>query len=297
MIEVPQGLRDSPRFWDDAAGRAWLDRVPALVAKVCADWELRPEGTARHGSHALVLMVTSDRGPAALRLTPPGPRAEDDLRALSFWPGDPVVSVLRASADGSVLLLERLDQGASLSAQPPEVVAEVLGGLVARMVVPGPPGDVRSTADEAADLLEHGRRRWEHSGRVVAADALDTALVLAAELALEAPDLAVNGDVHADQVLRDAGGEWRVVDPLLMRGDPAYDLARAVWTTVDRLADARSVVEFSDRLVAATGLDRSRAEAWLRVRTVGYWLWCLEAGLTEDPVRCARLAAAWSPGV
>jgi hypothetical protein len=81
-----------------------------------------------------------------------------------------------------------------------------------------------------------------------------------------------------------------------MRGDPAYDLARAVWTTVDRLPDDVAVRRFADALVDATGLDRSRAGAWLVVRTVGYWLWCLEAGLTEDPVRCARVLAALGEG-
>jgi streptomycin 6-kinase len=79
-----------------------------------------------------------------------------------------------------------------------------------------------------------------------------------------------------------------------MRGDPAYDLARGVWTTVDRLPDADAILRFTDRLVGATGLDRSRAEAWLIVRTVGYWLWCLETGLTEDPLRCARFVAAFA---
>ena len=52
---------------------------------------------------------------------------------------------------------------------------------------------------------------------------------------------------------------------------------------------------FADRLVGATGLDRSRAEAWPPVRTVGYRPWCLEAGLTEDPLRCARVLAALEP--
>jgi streptomycin 6-kinase len=128
----------------------------------------------------------------------------------------------------------------------------------------------------------------------VPAEVLGTAVALAHDLTSGEPHLAVNGDLHADQVLQDPAGGWRVVDPLLMRGDPSYDLARIVWTTIDRLPDAQAILRFTDRLLGATGLDRSRAEPWLIVRTVGYWLWCLEAGLTEDPVRCARFVATFA---
>ena len=133
------------------------------------------------------------------------------------------------------------------------------------------------------------------AGRPFALAALERVLELAAGLATDDPGLAVDGDLHAGQVLPDAGGTWRVVDPLLLRGDPTYDLARVVWTTADRLPDRGAIRRFADRLVGATGLDRSRARAWLEVRTCAYWLWGLEAGLTEDPLRCARVVAALVP--
>lgn len=294
MIEVPAGLARSPRFWHDGAGRAWLEGLPRLVDETCERWGLRPDGEARHGSQALVVPVSSAEGPAALRLTPAGEGAPRDLDALRFWAGSPVVRVLRADEDGATMLLERLDPDRLLSSRPPDEVADVLGRLVAQLAVDAPPPDVPSTADEARSLAELGRKRWHESGRRVPAEVLGTAVGLAGDLTSGPPALAVNGDLHADQVLPDTTGEWRVVDPRLMRGDPAYDLARAVWTTVDRLPDADAILRFTDRLVGATGLDRSRAEAWLIVRTVAYWLWCLETGLTEDPVRCARFVAAFS---
>ena len=46
----------------------------------------------------------------------------------------------------------------------------------------------------------------------------------------------------------------------------------------------------------SSGLDRSRAEAWLVVRTVGYWLCCVNAGLTEDPVGCERVLSGLAGG-
>ena len=51
-----------------------------------------------------------------------------------------------------------------------------------------------------------------------------------------------------------------------------------------------------DLIVSVAGLDADLARAWSIVRSVDYWLWGLEAGLTIDPVRCARVLGALGPG-
>jgi len=38
-----------------------------------------------------------------------------------------------------------------------------------------------------------------------------------------------------------------------------------------------------------------KAVAWSFVRSIDYWLWGLENGLTIDPVRCQRIASALEP--
>ena len=233
-MEVPDGLRQSPRWWHDPGGAAWLDGLPALVADVCARWDLRVDGATMHGSNALVVPVVAPSGPAALRLTPADARAAAELRALRFWAGAPVVGLLRAEPDGSVLLLERLEASGPLAERPVDEVAATIGDLVRRLALPDPPGDVPSTAEAARALVEDGPRRWQTLGRPLPVAVLDSAVELARSLSDRAPSVAVDGDVHAGQVLRASeGGAWTVVDPLLMRGDPGYDLARSLWTLVD----------------------------------------------------------------
>ncbi len=102
----------------------------------------------------------------------------------------------------------------------------------------------------------------------------------------------MNGDVHAEQVLAGGREAWTVIDPVLLGGDPAYDLARVLWTQADRLTDAAAIRALASALVEATGFDEDRTRAWLVVRTVDYLLWGLEHGLTQDPVRCLRLLDA-----
>ncbi len=104
--------------------------------------------------------------------------------------------------------------------------------------------------------------------------------------------LAVNGDLHSAQVLAGTREPWLTVDPVLLRGDIAYDLARVLWTRLDEMPDPTAITEHLDIVVDSAGLDRDRARDWVVFRAIDYWLWGLDAGLTEDPLRCHRLVTA-----
>jgi streptomycin 6-kinase len=135
---------------------------------------------------------------------------------------------------------------------------------------------------------------WERLGKPFDRAILEAAVEAGQPLATTTENLAVNGDLHGDQVLRGAREPWLAVDPLLLRGDIAYDLARILWTRIDEMPDDAAIRHWFGELVAAASLDRERARAWVIFRTVDYWLWGLSCGLTEDPVRCARLAGVFA---
>jgi streptomycin 6-kinase len=121
---------------------------------------------------------------------------------------------------------------------------------------------------------------------------LRAALDVADSLAASTATAAVNGDLHSAQVLRGEREEWLVVDPVLYRGDIEFDLGRILWTRLDEMADDAEIRQCFDSAVRAADLDRSYARDWVVFRTVDYWLWCLSAGLTTDPIRCRRLLDA-----
>jgi len=84
------------------------------------------------------------------------------------------------------------------------------------------------------------------------------------------------------------------VEPVLLRGDIEYDLGRVLWTRIHEMPGDTDVRRHFDSLVAVAGLDRERARDWVLFRTVDYWLWGLDHGLTTDPERCRRLVAAFA---
>ena len=288
-IEVPGTFLAMPRWWTE--GAEWLAALPAVVAGRCAAWGLVIDGNPLHGSNALVVPVLRGAEPLVLRLTPPDAAFAAERDALRFWAGRGTV-MLVADDDAGALLLERLDTTGTLADEPLDMAMDELGRAMRRLAVPAPVGAI-CTADVVQGRLPELEPQWENLGRPFDRALLDAALDAGRALQHTAtPGTAVNGDLHAGQVLRGIREPWLVVDPLLMRGDIEYDLARALFTRVDDMRDSAGITRCFGRIVAAAGLDPDRARAWALYRTVDYWLWALGAGLTIDPERCRRVAGA-----
>ncbi|MFC7531825.1 aminoglycoside phosphotransferase family protein [Actinoplanes sp. GCM10030250] len=283
---VPQSFRDMPRFWRE--GPEWLDALPDLVSFFCTRWGLLVSGVPVHGSNALVVPVTRDDVPYALRLTPPVlASVSGQIDALRFWDGRGTVLLAEADPEAGVMLLEWLSSSSLGSVPVPEAMS-VLGAVMRRIAVPLATGP--RTSDLVAARLTTVEEQWVSLGRPFPRALLRRAMEAGSRLTGEVPDLAVNGDLHSEQVLRGRREPWLVVDPVLLRGDVGFDLGRVLWTRLDEMAD---IVGCFDLVVGAAGLERDRARDCVVWRAVDYWLWGLGAGLTEDPARCRRLVAAF----
>ena len=101
--------------------------------------------------------------------------------------------------------------------------------------------------------------------------------------------LARMSDMPYGQVLAATREPWLAVDPILLRGDIEYDLARLLWTRLDEMAADDEVFIHFETVVREARLDRSRAWRWVIFRSMDYWLWGLQNGLTDDPRRCQGL--------
>ena len=154
MITAPSSFRRMPRWWHDEPGRAWLDRLPALVARRCEDWGLEVDGDPVHGSNALVVPVRQGTLGAALRLSPPGDDLALECAALRHWDGRGVVELLDSDEAAGVMLLERLNPSRSLSAQTPAALRRRARHPHPHSRRPGP-----------GDGTEHGRDRRRRGPR------------------------------------------------------------------------------------------------------------------------------------
>lgn len=116
----------------------------------------------------------------------------------------------------------------------------------------------------------------------------------------EPGDRLLHWDLHYDNILAGCAregraGEWVVLDPKPLAGDPGFELFPAL----DNRFDASDVLWRFDVLTGALGLDRERARAWTLGRVLQNGLWIRGAGggcrriMRRSPGGCWGVGDAW----
>ncbi|SCK33774.1 streptomycin 6-kinase [Streptomyces sp. ScaeMP-e48] len=293
---VPDALVASYGAPDDARGRAWLAALPGQAADLLDRWGLRRDGPAGSGMAGLVLpVVRADGTPAVLKLQPPSAENSGVAAGLRAWDGDGVVRLLDSDPVAGAQLLERLDAGRPLSAEPDGTVAVgVLAGLMARLsAVPAPQG-MRRLADIAEAMTEQAPEALLLLGDPAERELVRTCAAAVAELAGEAGDRLLHWDLHDGNVLAGEREPWLAIDPEPLAGDPGFELWPALdirWENVVAGGVTGPVLYRFDLLTEVLGLDRRRAAGWTLGRVLQNALWDIEDGRTAlEPAQVALAA-------
>jgi len=117
------------------------------------------------------------------------------------------------------------------------------------------------------------------------------------DLARDPGHSLVHTDLHYGNILASErpGEPWVAIDPTAAVGAPERSTAELLWTRADELPGPQAIRELLGTLAEHGQLDMAKAIAWSFVRSIDYWLWGLENGLTSDPLRCHRVAGALAP--
>lgn len=293
-IVLPGGLDEQRELGPD--WERWLDTLPRLFADVLDEWGLTRDGADLwHGYCSLVgPVLTAEGSRAVLKISFDGDvESVHEGLALQHWHGDGTVRLLRADPSRRALLLERLerrDLTDSWDVEACRIVAE----LYPKLHLPALPqlATVTSYVDRwLADLAGQPRDiPIPHRYR-------EQALSLGRDLVADPGSVGriIHGDLHYENVLAapadldPARGEWLVIDPKPMSGDPHYELAPMLWNRYDELAgDVRGGLRRRfHTLVDVAGLDEDRARDWVLVRMVINANWSV-----EDAQRAARPLSA-----
>jgi streptomycin 6-kinase len=295
MFEVPPGLVADRVMVSGAQGRRWVDSLPRLVDELCRHWSLAIDDSVpvAHGANALVVPVRRVTQPLVLKVSWHRPTLAAESTALTAWDGRGAVRLVDDRLDKCALLLERLDASRSLKTVEIFAAAALAGALIRRLTVPAPRGLPR-VAKYGLELGASLSDRQRRLGDPVPARWVDMAAERVRELAATAGDGLVHADLHYGNILAGTREPWLAIDPHAVVGDPEQSVPELLWTRVDEIADG-DVRPLLRTISDAGRLDLDRAHRWATVRTVDYWLWGLEHGLTIDPRRCERILSALSP--
>ncbi len=250
------------------SGAQWLRRLPPLLHDLLGAWGLTPSGPSWSGNCAVVIPVRTDAGPAALKVSWPHAEAATEHLALRRWDGHGAVRLLRADPRRFALLLERLDPTDLMDVEIDEACG-VIGGLLAQLSSPALPQTPTLSAYAerlgSADPAPSGAlpRRFVDQARHLAQD-------LSGDHGVDARLL--HTDLHYANVLRAERQDWLAIDPKPMAGDPAFEVAPALWNRFVELGTGSSIRWGLRRrlevICDAAGIDEDRARAWTIVREV-----------------------------
>jgi streptomycin 6-kinase len=249
-----------------------------------------------HGYSAVVFPVRQGSRPLALKLAWPAGQARGEAGALTAWRARGTVELVAADVPRGALLLERLDASRSLASIPLAEAAAIAGALARTLAIEAS-GSFPSLQAEARELTTTLRARQRLLHDPIPGRWITLGVTLAAGLAEDPACLLVHTDLHYDNILASQrpGRPWVAIDPAAAVGAPERSVAELLWTRADELPSPQAITGLLATLAESGQLDLAKATAWGFVRSIDYWLWGLENGLTIDPLRCQRVASALAP--
>lgn len=248
-------------------------------------WELTDLAPLAETPTAWLFTATqhSDRRVVLKCLTEAGQRFEgtapDVLRAFN---GHGAVRLLAAS--DACHLIEHCP-GPSLGPCADDVAIPILAEIALRlqMARPARPPNVPSLEERCTAL--------DRAPTALQGDQIARARALSHRLLQSGPQGLLHGDLHHENVLRMADGDWRAIDPQGVWGDPAYEVANIFANpldhpeiTLDEGRPHRLAQAFGHRL----GFAPARILAWAYIHSLIGAVWNVEDG--QDPSH--RLAIA-----
>jgi streptomycin 6-kinase len=288
--ELPQGVQAMAARGPE--WQTWVDGLLGVTNTHLEQWNLRPDGSATHGSGSLILPVrTSDGACAVLKIDFPDEESEHEHLVLRRWGGDGAVRLLRADPHHRVVLLERL-RPEPLDALWDVEACELVAELYRRLHVPAMP-QLRSLTSH----VEGWTRDFEALPRSAAIPhrLVEQAVALGRDLVAEPArdDVVLHGDLHYGNVLAADREPWLAIAPRPLNGDPHYELAPMLWHRWDELSGRirDGVRNRLSTLVDVAGLDEDRARAWVIVRVVHESTRALTGGPGSDASTLSKYVA------
>jgi streptomycin 6-kinase len=282
-------------------GRAWLDRLPAILAECAGRWSLTLGDPFPNPSyHFAVQAVRTDGVPIVVKACAPTSEFAQEVEALRLFAGRGIAQLLAWDAGDEVLLLERLVPGDPLTTVDDDETATAIAADVMRQLwCPAPAEHAFPTvARWRAGLTRLRQHYGGGTGPFPAALVAEAEALYAGLSASTAEPMLLHGDLHHGNILAAQRQPWLAIDPKGLVGEPAYEtgawLRNPLPQLLESLHPGRILARRIDQLAEALDLDRARIRGWGIYQAVLSAWWNVEDGEQpgEGALACARLLSA-----
>jgi streptomycin 6-kinase len=266
-----------------AAGQAWIDVLPVIIAARAERWSLTVQAPFPNLSfNYVVSVVQADGRPAVLKVGYPADQEiQTEIAALDAFAGHGMVRLLAADPTVPVMLIERIVPGTPLTKlTDDEAATGIAAELLRDFWPPVPAGHAFPSTADWGRGFERMRARFDGGSGPIPPRLADRAERLFAELVQsQASPVLLHGDLHHDNILAGHDGVWRAIDPKGVTGEPAYELG-AFLRNPGTLLDHPDPAAITERRIAifaeVLGFDRGRILAWAQAQMVLSAWWTVQ---------------------
>ncbi len=266
-----------------AVGRAWLDRLPALLLVYAERWSLRLLPPFPLSYHYVAPVQWADNTDAVLKAGPPTLDRCRELLALQAFDGHGMARLLAFDLTDGVALIERVQPGHTLAGLDDETATSIAAAVMQQLwqtqadaLFPEFP-----TIQQWGEGFARLRTCFNGGTGPLPAAWVDRAEHIFAELtASAAAPTLLHGDLHHFNLLAGQRSPWLAIDPQGVIGEPAYEVGALLRNPFEPLPAHADLVRFQarrvDQLAELLNLDRQRLAGWGMAQAVLSACWDVE---------------------
>jgi streptomycin 6-kinase len=264
-------------------GRAWLERLPTILANCEKRWHMTIGAPVENLSFNYVAPAVLADGTHVILKTGLTDEFPSQPWALRHFAGHGMVQLLAFEEQDAAMLLERLKPGRSLrTVEDDEVAIAIAADVMRKIWRPLPPQhDPFPTICDWGRGFARLRSQYDGGTGPIPRAMFEKAEKLYMELCASMTEqVLLHGDLHQDNILSAEREPWLAVDPKGVIGEPIYEtgaLLRNFWPDILSASDPKSVMARRiDQLAAELGFDRERIYLWGFAQAVLSVVWGLE---------------------
>jgi streptomycin 6-kinase len=290
----PQLVANVAKWNPDELTPDWLESLPAVIADLCAKWRIELDPVVAETYITLVLFGHSaELGPVVIKSSPLADEFRAEATALKLAASDNVVKLYDVDFDRSVMVIERIVPGTQLlqAGMRDEDATRLAAETVATMWKPVP-------SPEGLHPLRQWMRalfNWPAESDRIAADLIQQARELgSALLATSSRSCLLHGDFQHHNLLQRENGDWVIIDPKGVAGDPAFEIAAWMYNPpgVTARDDYVEIVKRRAEICAEIwGIDQQNLVEWAFVGAVLSLCWINEDPASENMLNHFELGA------
>lgn len=259
-------------------GRQWLSDLPGIIDALSNKWSLSDIQPVDNMSwHYVAFAVQNKKKPVVLKIGCDDKVLRDEYRALRYFNGQSVISVIDYDPEHAALLLKHAIPGNLLSEYVDKEQALLIYANTVRLL-----HYHQKSTDDFTHVSDWCRSIDRITDVRINQSFVDLAKQLCSFLLSSVEsEILCHGDLHCENVIQN-NDQWVVIDPKGVVGELAFEAAAFDFLSDDELKDSQNVADlFLSRikiLSEALSINNDRLLSWVFLRAIMSAQWFVEDG-------------------